>query len=71
MRTLSFTLEQPGPAELSAFDPAGRRVARIHAGQFPAGPQEVRWDDAALARGVYFVVLEAAGSRATQKLVVR
>lgn len=71
MRTLRFTLEEPGPAELSAFDPAGRRVARIHAGQFPAGPQEMRWDDAALARGVYFVVLEAAGARSTQKLVVR
>ncbi len=76
--TISYHL--PGSSELvrvrlTILDLAGRVVRRLIDEEQGSGPHEVRWegtDDSgnAVASGVYFYVLDAAGERRTRKLVL-
>jgi hypothetical protein len=72
---IRFTLPAAGRARLAVFDVAGRRVATLAEGDFPAGSAEVAWDGtsergSAVSPGVYFIHLEGAGFGAVAKLVV-
>ena len=72
---IAFDLPRETNTDLAVFDVQGRRLATLHAGDLPAGRHSVRWlahDDAgtAVANGVYFVRLEAAGEMQTVKVVV-
>jgi photosystem II stability/assembly factor-like uncharacterized protein len=71
--TFEFTLPAAGPVRLAIFDVTGRRVRTLRDGPAPAGPSRVAWDGRdeagrAVAAGVYFARLEAAGETRTVKL---
>lgn len=71
-----FSLPEPGPARLVAFDVAGRRVATIAEGAFAAGAHAVAWSPcdatgAPVRAGLLLLRLESAsGTRTTRLLVV-
>ena len=67
---LPFALQDGGTARLSVYDALGREVAVVAERAFGAGGQVSRFDPSRLAPGVYVVVLEANGERATQRLSV-
>jgi len=72
---LRYTLAAAAPVSLALFDLAGRRVRALDEGVRDAGGHVARWDgrdDAGQPAppGLYFVRLEAAGRRATVRLVV-
>ena len=67
---LPFALLDGGTARLSVYDALGREVAVVAERAFGAGGQVSRFDASRLAPGVYVVVLEANGERATQRLSV-
>ena len=67
---LPFALQEAGTARLSVYDVTGREVAVAAARAFGSGGQTVQFDASSLAAGVYVVVLEANGARATQRLSV-
>lgn len=73
--SLRFDLPRPATVELAIFDASGRRVATLHAGPLPVGRHEVEWlgradDGRALASGLYFARLSAAGTVLTRKMVL-
>lgn len=60
--SLRYTLSREGEARLVVFDPAGRVVKLLAAGQQQSGDHQVRWDGRAdsghaLASGLYFARL--------------
>jgi hypothetical protein len=71
----SYTLPEPGPMELVAFDLAGRRVRRIASEWAAAGQGEASWDlrddgGRPVAPGVYLVRATLGGRTAVNRLVV-
>jgi hypothetical protein len=72
---LAFEVPAPGRATVEIFDVSGRRVARVHDADVPAGRSTARWDgrDAEgrrCAAGVYLARLEREGGEsAVRKLV--
>jgi flagellar hook assembly protein FlgD len=72
---ITFTMPAPGPARLSVYDVAGRRVATLVDGPVGAGASTVTWrgvadDGRPVASGVYFARLEADGAQVVYKLVI-
>jgi len=67
---LSFTLPEPGQADVLLYDATGRRVARLTHGLFAAGEHSVSWDGTRLQPGTYSLVLESAGSVRAESVVV-
>jgi probable HAF family extracellular repeat protein len=72
--TLSFSLAEAGPARVSVFDLAGRRVAVLADRAFEAGGHQVIWDGTgdggrALPNGVYLVRLQG-GDQVRQARVI-
>jgi len=64
--SLRFTLGEPGPVELTIFDPSGRLVQRLSPGALAAGTHALEWNgrDAAgrlVGSGVYTFKLRAPG----------
>jgi hypothetical protein len=58
--------------ELSLYDAAGRRVALLADGEFPAGTLERTWDNhaAGVTSGIYFARLKAAGRELSRRIVI-
>jgi hypothetical protein len=72
--SLKFALPASGPARLTVFDIAGRRVAELVNRTMDAGVHSVTWDGrdasgATVASGVYLARLEAAGKTMTREMV--
>ncbi|MEQ1833889.1 MAG: hypothetical protein ABL977_12610, partial [Candidatus Eisenbacteria bacterium] len=68
---VAFELPVPGRVMLSVFDLAGRRMLREQRGGMPAGRGRLTLAPAVrLGPGVYWVALEHAGARRTQRVVV-
>jgi len=67
--TVRFSLPFPGNATLRLFDLAGRMVATLADGEFPAGLHSVVWNDCSVPAGVYFVRLETTNCSDTRKLI--
>lgn len=70
---IAFRLTQSANAELSVYDLAGRRVARLREASFPAGTSELAWDGRneagrLLPAGMYLVELRVGDWRMTRKL---
>ena len=73
--SVSFNMPSSGRAVVRVYDVAGRLVRTVDDSVRGAGPQQVRWDgrngdDEAVASGVYFIMLEAAGNSKTRKAVL-
>lgn len=71
--TLRFALVRSAHARLAVIDASGRRVRMLADGEMPAGEAAFTWDgrdDAGHVRGsgVYFAVLETAGTRLVQRI---
>jgi hypothetical protein len=69
-----FRLPAPAWARVRVQDAAGRQLRVLHDGPLAAGSQALAWDGRATAgapvpAGLYLVSVEAAGRRATQRLV--
>jgi len=73
--SVAFELRRRAPVALTVFDVSGRVVRRLAAGEaMDPGPHAIEWDgrtDGGLeaAAGLYFTRLDAAGERATGRLV--
>jgi len=59
---VSFRLPTAGRARLTVLDVAGREIARVIDGTFPAGERSVRLADAGWPAGVYLYRLETGGA---------
>ncbi|MBD3400803.1 MAG: T9SS type A sorting domain-containing protein [Candidatus Coatesbacteria bacterium] len=68
--SVAFTLPQAQRVSLSVYDLAGRRVTTLSEGELPAGRNEVSWDCAGEASGVYLLRLETQGAVLSRRLVV-
>ena len=67
---LPFAIRDGGNARISVYDVTGREVAIVADRTFGSGGQTAEFDVSGLAAGVYVVVLQANGERATQRLSV-
>ncbi len=67
--TVRFRLPQSGRVRVTAYDLAGRAVARLLDAERPAGEGTVRWDAAGVPSGVYYVRLESGGRAVTKRCV--
>ncbi|UCG42819.1 MAG: T9SS type A sorting domain-containing protein, partial [candidate division WOR-3 bacterium] len=70
-----WQVERDAEVSLQVFDPSGRVVRTLEHGRHAAGTYTTKWngrDDAGreLARGIYFVRLEAGGVRLVSKTVL-
>ena len=68
--TINFELPRAAQVTISLYDMIGRSAGRFTR-RYDAGANAQTLDVSRLATGNYVVVLDAAGSRLTQKLVVR
>lgn len=64
-------IAQSASGNLRLMDLTGRTVDTLFEGVFPTGEQKYFFNAAQYAPGVYLVVLEVAGSRFTQRVVVQ
>ncbi len=72
---LTFALPEYSDADVSVFDIAGKRVATLAHGPFPAGRHSVTWnssdrDGRRVANGIYFVRLSGGGRVAATRVIV-
>jgi hypothetical protein len=65
-----YALPVPGRVRLAVYDVLGREVAVLTDRPHAAGAHEATLEAAPLAAGVYLVVLEAEGARATRKVTL-
>lgn len=68
--TIRFQLPQSELVTLKVYDLAGREVASLLEGLRPRGLNEVRFDGAALASGLYYYRLEAGALRETRGMLL-
>jgi hypothetical protein len=72
--TLTFSLAEPGPVELTVFSVGGRRVRTLASEPREVGVFHVTWDGVdsggqPVAPGVFHARLSAAGRQLTKRLV--
>lgn len=72
---IDLVTPRDGPARVRLYDVAGRVVRTLFDGALAAGEHTIAWDGrrasgAQAGSGIYFVVYEAAGRRATERVVV-
>ena len=67
---LGYELPADAEVDLAVFDVTGRRVAVLESSHQSSGAHEVSWDARHLARGVYYVRLEAQGTQVVKRLVL-
>jgi len=72
---IDFALEEPGMADVSVYDLAGRLVATLHHGDLGAGEHHVMWDGrtdagAAAAAGQYRYVLTTAAGKVSRSMIL-
>lgn len=68
--TLEFWLPRPAHVSLLLYDIAGREIASIAKGGYPAGTSSVTLQARDLASGVYLAVLRTAGVQQTTRLIL-
>ena len=67
---ISFELRVSSQVKLAVYDIAGREVAVLAEGSYPAGIHQAEWDAGDMASGVYFAMLEAGGMKQVRKLLL-
>ena len=68
--TIAFDLPRATRVTLRIFDIAGREVETLVDREMPAGFHATSWNAATLPSGVYLAVMEAAGLRFAQKMML-
>jgi hypothetical protein len=68
--TVSYSLDQTGPASLSVYTLAGERVAVLLDGAQEAGEHQLVFDGSRLASGLYLLRLEAGAQVATGRMLL-
>ncbi|MBD3222735.1 T9SS type A sorting domain-containing protein [bacterium] len=73
--TITFAVDRPGPVAVTVHDVAGRRVARLFAGEVGAGEHTVAWigrddRDRSVPAGVYLLRVVAGDRTAARKLTL-
>ncbi len=68
--TVTFRLSRPGDVRLRVYDTAGRLVATLAEGSFPAGTHTVRFDAGRLPSGSYHGVLDSAEGRRSRTMTL-
>jgi hypothetical protein len=66
----SVSLPKESTIELTVHDVAGRVVATLARGRFPAGVREFAWDGAGARGGVYFTRLSVDGNVLSQRVAL-
>ncbi len=67
---LSYKLQAASNVKLAVYDIAGREVALLAEGFYPAGTHQAVWDASAMASGVYFARLQAGDEVRTVKMLL-
>jgi len=67
---LQLVLQAAGHVRVTIADVAGRRVATLADGAFPAGMHRLRWEPARRVAGVYVARLEAEGRTLIRRIVL-
>ena len=68
--TITYTLTERGPIELSVYNTLGQRVAVLATGVQDAGLHDVQFDASSLPSGVYVYTLRAEGQLLTGRLML-
>lgn len=68
--TLNFSLTEAANLDLRVYDLAGREVAQLASGVFPAGNHSVAFNGTHWSTGIYLARLQTPGSVAVEKLVL-
>ena len=68
--TFEFTTREAGHVRLRVYDTAGRAIATVVDGSFPAGEHSARFDASALATGVYLYSVEVNGFGTSRRMTV-
>jgi hypothetical protein len=73
--TIEFSVPKQGPTSIRVFDLRGRQVATLVDASMPAGQYRVRWDGRDpsgrdVSSGVYFAMIESAGTRHSVRLTL-
>lgn len=73
--TIVFEVAEPGIAEVTVYDLAGRLVRRLESGPRPGGRYETTWDGRddrgrGVSTGVYFCRLKTEHGTATRKMTL-
>lgn len=69
-KRLVYSLPVAGDVQITLYDVAGRRVARLFSGLQSEGAHELSWSAAGIERGVYFCRLDAAGMSVSKSVVI-
>ena len=72
---IQFEIAERGNVEVSVYNIAGRRVARLHRGTLDAGPHSVEWDGTTssgelAASGTYWYVVRTPAGEAARSMVL-
>ena len=68
--TITYTLDRPGPVEMSVYNLTGRIVSTLVDGMQSAGHYEVRFDADGLPAGMYLYHLRAGGQTITRAMTL-
>ncbi len=66
----SFELRDASQIRLAIYDIAGREVAVLAEGYYPAGTHQAVWNASSMPSGVYFARLEAGNFQQTRKMLL-
>ena len=69
-RTLAYSLPAAGVVSIAVFDIAGRGVSTLDHGTRAAGIHTMSWDAKGLARGMYFLRMQAGSMTTTKAFMV-
>lgn len=69
--TISYSLAQEGPVSVEVFNTLGAKVQTLVVGTQAAGPHQVKFDAAKLARGTYLFKVKTGETVSTKRLVVQ
>jgi hypothetical protein len=68
--TISYSISRPGRVTIDIFDILGQRVARLEAGERPAGEHKAIWDAAGFPSGIYFARSSAGRNAVATKMML-
>ena len=69
--TISYSLAKEGPVSVEVFNTLGAKVQTLVVGTEAAGPHQVKFDAAKLARGTYLFKVKTGETVSTKRLVVQ